>query len=299
MQLGYYGLGKMGANMVERLLEKKYDVIASNRSKEPIDQIAKKGATPAHDVEELVKKVKKPRTIWLMVPHDAVDAVLSDLTPLLQEGDAIIDGGNSMYQESIRRGKELESKGIDFLDVGVSGGPDGARNGACLMIGGKKELYEKLEPLFRDLAAQDAYGYMGKLGAGHFVKMVHNGIEYGMMQAIAEGFAIMNMPSDFELDLKEVSRVYNHQSVISSRLTEWLQKAYEDDGVNLENISGEVGHSGEGQWTVDAAEELGIPVPVIEAALEFRKLSKGNPSYTAKVVSALRGQFGGHEVKKE
>ncbi|OJI06511.1 6-phosphogluconate dehydrogenase (decarboxylating) [bacterium CG10_46_32] len=299
MKLGYYGLGKMGSAMVMRLLEKKHDVIACNRSREPIEAIISKGAIPAYDVPELVKKLKKPRVIWLMVPNDAVDAVLSDLIPLLEAGDTIIDGGNSLYMESIQRAKDLAEKGIDFLDVGASGGPEGARKGACLMVGGKPESFKKFEPLFKDLAAKDAYGYMGKNGAGHFVKMIHNGIEYGMMQAIAEGFSVMNVPSDFNLDLAEVARVYNHQSVIASRLTDWLCKAYKKDGVSLEGISGEVEQSGEGQWAVDAALEMDIPAPVISAALEFRKQSKDNPSYTGKVVSALRGQFGGHSVKKE
>src|SRR3989339_834063 len=183
MKLGYYGLGKMGSSMVQRLLEKKHDVVACNRSRGPIDAIAKKGATPAYDAEELVKKLKKPRVLWLMVSNGAVDAVLSDLVPLLEEGDTVIDGGNSLYTESIRRSRELAEKGIDFFDVGTSGGPSGARNGACLMIGGKKESFKKFEPLFKDLAAKDAYGDLGKSGAGHFVKMIHNGIEYGMMQA--------------------------------------------------------------------------------------------------------------------
>ncbi len=299
MKLGYYGLGKMGSNMVQRLLEKKHDVVACNRSREPIDAVAKKGATPAYDAEELVKKLKKPRVIWLMVSNAAVDAVLLDLVPLLEEGDTMIDGGNSLYTESIRRSQELSERGIDFLDVGTSGGPSGARNGACLMIGGKKESFKKFEPLFKDLAAKDAYGYMGKSGAGHFVKMIHNGIEYGMMQAIAEGFSIMNVPSDFNLDLAEVARIYNRQSVIESRLTQWLAKAYQEEGTSLASISGEVGASGEGQWTVDAAREMDIPAPVISAALEFRKQSKGNPTYTGKILSALRGQFGGHAVKKE
>ena len=299
MKLGYYGLGKMGSSMVQRLLEKKHDVVACNRSRGPIDAIAKKGATPAYDAEELVKKLKKPRVLWLMVSNGAVDAVLSDLVPLLEEGDTVIDGGNSLYTESIRRSRELAEKGIDFFDVGTSGGPSGARNGACLMIGGKKESFKKFEPLFKDLAAKDAYGYLGKSGAGHFVKMIHNGIEYGMMQAIAEGFSIMNVPSDFGLDLAEVARVYNRQSVIESRLTQWLAKAYQEEGTSLANISGEVGASGEGQWTVDTAQQMDIPAPVISAALEFRKQSKGNPTYTGKILSALRGQFGGHAVKRE
>ncbi len=299
MKLGYYGLGKMGSNMVERLLEKKHGVVACNRSRGPIDAIARKGAAPAYDMGELVKKLKKPRLVWLMVQNDAVAAVLSGLAPLLEAGDTVVDGGNSRYTESMARAKELSEKGIDFLDVGVSGGPWGARNGACLMIGGKSESFKKFEPLFRDLAAPAAYAYVGTSGAGHFVKMIHNGIEYGMMQAIAEGFSIMNVPSDFNLDLKEIARVYGHQSVIASRLVDWLHEAYEQEGVRLNAISGEVGASGEGQWTVDTAQEIGIPVPVISAALEFRKQSKGNPTYTGKILSALRGQFGGHAVKKE
>ncbi|MDP3995441.1 MAG: decarboxylating 6-phosphogluconate dehydrogenase [Patescibacteria group bacterium] len=299
MKIGYYGLGKMGSAMVARLLAKKHGVVASNRSPEPIEAAAKKGTIAAYDIPELVKKLKKPRVIWIMVPNDAVDAVLAELIPLLEEGDTVIDGGNSLYTESIRRGKELAEQGIDFVDVGVSGGPEGAREGACLMVGGSESSYKKLEPLFKDLAAKGAYGYMGPTGAGHFVKMVHNGIEYGMMQSIAEGFSIMNVPTDFNLDLKEVSRVYSHQSVISSRLIDWLHEAYKKDGVDLKGISGEVGQSGEGQWAVDTAQEMDIETPAMAAALQFRKDSKGNPSYTGKILSALRGQFGGHSVKKE
>jgi len=232
-----------------------------------------------------------------MVSHQAVDSVLDEITPLMDRGDTIIDGGNSPFQESMRRAKEVEGKGINFLDAGTSGGPGGARNGACIMVGGRKEIFEKFESLFKDLSAPEAYGHMGKHGAGHFVKMVHNGIEYGMMQAIAEGFAVMKK-SEFELDLKEVSRVYNRRSVIESRLVGWLKDAFDQYGEDLDEISGSISHTGEGKWTVDVAKKLKIPVPIIEGSLKFRDDSSSNPSYTGQIVSALRGQFGQHEVKK-
>jgi len=231
-----------------------------------------------------------------MVPHQAVDAVLKELTPLLKKGDVVVDGGNSPYKESIRRARELEVKGINFLDAGVSGGPAGARNGACIMVGGNKEVFQKFESLFRDLSVPDGYGYMGRTGAGHFVKMVHNGIEYGMMQALAEGFAVMKA-SDFGLDLKKVADVYNHKSVIESRLMGWLRSAFVQYGEDLKDISGSAAQSGEGMWTVEAGKELEVPTPIIQAALDFRIQSQANPSYTGKLVSAMRNQFGGHDVR--
>ncbi len=241
-----------------------------------------------------------------MVPHQIVDTVLADLGSILGDGDVIMDGGNSNYRETMRRGAELKDKGLVFMDVGVSGGPAGARNGACMMIGGAREKYDKYEQLFKDLSVKDGYAYMGETGAGHFVKMIHNGIEYGMIQAIGEGFEILK-ESAFNLDLDNVARIYNNGSVIESRLMGWLQNAYKEEGVGLNTISGEVSHSGEGQWTVEeakdcrvsATERKTIPVPVIEAALQFRINSTGNPSYTGQVVSALRNQFGGHIVKKD
>jgi 6-phosphogluconate dehydrogenase len=302
MKLGYIGLGKMGFNMVERLLDKKYEVVANNRSSDPIDEIAKKGAIPAYSISELVEKIDSDsRLIWLMVPHQAVDDVLSELVPLLKEGDTVIDGGNSPYVETVRRSKDLLEKKINFIDIGVSGGPSGARNGACMMIGGHRGDYEKYEQLFDDLSSkkengESAYGYMGNHGAGHFVKMVHNGIEYGMMQAIGEGFEVMKKAEEFDLNLQEISRVYNNRSVIESRLVGWLKSSFEKNGTDLDNISGEVSHSGEGQWTVEAAKRLDVPVYVIKGALDFRIKSQGNPSYTGKVVSALRNEFGGHDV---
>jgi 6-phosphogluconate dehydrogenase len=298
MQLGYIGLGKMGANMVERLLEKRHRVVAFDRSADAMTAVKNKGAQTADTLAGLVAAVSSPRLVWIMVPHQAVDAVLRELTSHLTKGDTVVDGGNSPYKDSIRRSKELESKGIDFLDAGVSGGPAGARSGACIMVGGRKEVFQKLEALFRDLSVPGGYGYMGRAGAGHFVKMVHNGIEYGMMQALAEGFAIMKA-SDFGLELTRITDVYNHRSVIESRLVGWLQSAFQQYGEDLADISGSAAQSGEGKWTVEAGKELGIPTPVIQGALEFRMQSLNHPSYTGKLISAMRNQFGGHEVKEK
>ena len=296
MKLGYIGLGKMGANMVERFLEKGHEVVAYDRNEDAVKAAKNKGAQAAGSLAALIAALPLPRLVWIMVPYQAVDSVLKELTPLLVMGDVVVDGGNSPYKESIRRAKELEARGIGFLDVGVSGGPAGARNGACIMVGGKKELFQKFETVFRDLTVPDGYGYLGRAGAGHFVKMVHNGIEYGMMQALAEGFAIMKA-SDFGLDLAKITVVYNHKSVIESRLVGWLQNAFERYGEDLKDITGSDAQSGEGMWTVEAGKELGIPTPIIQGALDFRIRSQQNPSYTGKLISAMRNQFGGHDVK--
>lgn len=295
MQIGYIGLGKMGLNMVQRMLEKKHEVVVYNRSPEPLEQAKKAGAITTHSFEELVKNCKAPRLIWIMVSHQAVDEMIQHLLPFMEPGDTIIDGGNSPYKDSIRRAKELDQKQINFMDVGTSGGPAGARNGACLMIGGRQETFNRYEPLFKDLAVENGYALMGEAGAGHFVKMVHNGIEYGMMQALAEGFAVMKA-SPFKLDLSKIAEVYNHKSVVESRLVGWLKSGYDKYGKELESISPTVAHSGEGQWTIDAAKEYGIEVPIIEGSLEFRKQSTENPSYTGKILSTLRNQFGGHQA---
>ncbi|HSB34224.1 MAG TPA: decarboxylating 6-phosphogluconate dehydrogenase [Nitrospirota bacterium] len=295
MKLGYIGLGKMGYNMAELLLEKGHRIVAYNRSAEPVKKIAERGAQPADSIRSLAAALEPPRLIWIMVPYQAVDNVLHELEPLLAKGDTIIDGGNSPYKESMRRAKELEGKGIDFLDAGVSGGPGGARSGACIMVGGRESVFRKYERLFKDASVEGGYAYFGAAGAGHFVKMVHNGIEYGMMQALAEGFAVMKA-SPFNLDLVKIADLYNHRSVIESRLVGWLKNAYEQHGRDLSGISGSAAQSGEGMWTVEAARELGVPAPVIERALEFRIQSQKNPSYTGKIISALRNQFGGHEA---
>jgi 6-phosphogluconate dehydrogenase len=296
MKLGYIGLGKMGLNMVERLLEKGYEVVAFDRNSIPVTEARRRGAQTAASLAGVVSALPLPRLIWVMVPHQAVDAVLGELTPLLAEGDTVVDGGNSPYKESIRRSAKLAGKGIDFLDAGVSGGPSGARNGACIMVGGKHDVFLRFERLFADLSVEQGNGYVGRAGAGHFVKMVHNGIEYGMMQALAEGFAVLKA-APFSLDLRKVADLYDHASVIESRLVGWLKTAYGQYGAELRDISGAVEQSGEGAWTVDAGRELGVPTPVIEDALQFRFRSREAPSYTGQVLSALRSQFGGHDVR--
>jgi len=296
MTLGFIGLGKMGHNMVERLVEKGHEVFAFDINEDVRSAAEKSGAEIATTLRELVEKLDAPRNIWVMVPHQAVDDVLSELVPSLVDGDTVIDGGNSPYKESARRAGEFKSTGINFVDAGVSGGPAGAREGACIMVGGDEEDFEALEPLFRDLAAPDAYGYMGTHGAGHFVKMIHNGIEYGMMQAISEGFAVMEK-SGFNLDLEKISDLYNHRSVVESRLVGWLKEGFEKFGQKMEGVSGSVGASGEGEWTVEAAKDLGVPVKVIEDALAFRTASQDNPSYTGKLLQAMRNRFGGHKAK--
>ena len=298
MQIGYIGLGKMGLSQVERLKEKGHDVVAYNRSEAPRIVAEDKGVKTVSSIKDLCGKLEGTKVIWLMVSWQAVDGILDELLDNLNEGDIIIDGGNSPYKKTIERSKLLNEKHINFLDVGVSGGPSGARNGACLMVGGDKENYEKLLPLFTDMAIVGGIAYAGRSGAGHFVKMVHNGIEYGMMQAIGEGFEIMKK-SDFGLPLKDITELYNHGSVIESRLIGWLRKAFDEHTEDLSGVSGEVAHSGEGQWTVETAKELGVPVKVIEESLQFRQDSEGNPSYTGQVVSALRNQFGGHDVGKK
>lgn len=298
MKIGYIGLGKMGLNMTERLLDKKYEVVVFNRSPESVRKAEQLGAGSAATLPGLVKELASPRLIWIMVPHSAVDDVLSELLPYLTPHDTVIDGGNSPYTASIEHAQSLRKKDINFLDVGVSGGPEGARQGACLMVGGDKRIYEKFEELFKDLSVEGGCSYVGEAGAGHFVKMVHNGIEYGMMQAIAEGFAIMKA-SDYTLNLKDISEVYNHRSVVESRLIGWLSSAYKEYGEELESISGEVEHTGEGEWTIKEAERLNVPAAVIKQSLKFRVESEGNPSYTGQIVSALRNQFGGHRVIKD
>jgi 6-phosphogluconate dehydrogenase len=297
-RLGYVGLGKMGFNMAERLVEKGYEPVVFDVNKAALKEASRFPAEPAADLKTLAGALASPRLIWLMIPHTTVDEVLNNLVHYLGDGDTIIDGGNSYYKDSMRRAESLAEKGIDFLDVGVSGGPAGARSGSCIMVGGKKESFVKYELLFRDLSVKDGYGYMGGHGAGHFVKMVHNGIEYGMMQALAEGFAIMK-EAPFHLDLERIADLYNHGSVITSRLVGWLKEALEEYGQGLDSISGTVAQSGEGMWTVEAAREYGIPVPVIEGSVSFRTSTQGQPSYIGQVLSALRNQFGRHDVFKK
>lgn len=301
MKIGYIGLGKMGKNMVLHLLEGGVGVVTWDRTNTVKQEITTAGGEFTESLTELVSRLKTPRVIWLMITAGKpVDEVLQTLTPLLTKGDLVIDGGNSFYKDSIRRTKQLQDLDIDFMDVGVSGGPGGARIGACLMVGGKKENYEKNLELFKVVAAPEAFGYFGEAGSGHFAKMVHNGIEYGMMEAIAEGAAILKK-SNFKMDLGEVFRVYNQKSVIESRLVGWAHEAFNEDP-DLVTISPRIQSTGEGEWTVNTAHEVGVDVPVIEESLTIRKRSESLPldsdNFSNKVVSALRGQFGQHNVKK-
>jgi 6-phosphogluconate dehydrogenase len=296
MQIGYIGLGKMGHNMTLRLRDKGHSVVAFDSSEESRTRAREEGTTVVDSLSALAESIAPPRTLWVMVPHAVVDNVLNDLLTLIDKDDVIIDGGNTFFKETLRRAENLAKKGIHYLDVGVSGGPRGARDGACMMIGGKEEEFQKYEPLFRDLCVPQGFGYMGTHGAGHFVKMIHNGIEYGMMQAIAEGYSILKKQKTFELNLARITEVYNHGSVIESRLVGWLQEGFKEYGEELAEISGSVSHTGEGAWTVDSAHEIDVPARIIEGSLEFRKESEKNPSYAGKILSTLRNQFGGHKT---
>jgi len=300
-EIGIAGLGKMGSNMAKHLAEQGWRVVGFNRSPQAVEALKPNGIVAANDLNALVASLKPPRLVWFMVPAgDTLDTLLfgnGGIATLLKRGDIIVDGGNAYFKDSTRRGKKLKSLGIHFLDVGVSGGPAGARNGAALMVGGDRKIFHQLEPVFRDLAGdQGGYGYMGEAGAGHFVKMVHNGIEYGMMQSIAEGFALMRS-APMDLDLKAIAQVYRRGTVITSRLVDWLDSGFEEYGVDLDGVSGSVAATGEGAWTIKTAKELGMRLPAIEDAVRFRTRSQKNPSYTGKILSALRNQFGGHAIK--
>lgn len=298
MQLGFIGLGKMGGNMVERLLEKGHKPVIYARTKSSVSKYVKKGAEGATSLKELVGALKGPqKLVWIMVPHAAVDGVLKELVPLLKEGDIVIDGGNSPFTESVKRAARIEKKGISFMDVGVSGGPGGARSGACLMIGGKPSVYKKLRPLFKDLAIdEDGEALLGPHGAGHFAKMVHNGIEYGMMQAFAEGFDVLRSKKAFKYNLRNVAKLYEHGSVITSRLNAWLMDGFRLYGNDLKPVSGSAVGTGEGKWTVETAKGLKVSTPVIQASVEAREASMKKASFQGKVVMTMRNRFGGHDI---
>lgn len=296
MTLGYIGLGKMGINMCMLLKEHGHEVVAWNRSKEGKKRGREAGLRVADSLEELALNLPERKIIWLMVSQGAVDEILKNILPMLNRGDILVDGGNCFYKDTIRRAKILKKRGIKFLDAGVSGGPSGARRGASIMVGGDKTAYEKILPIIKAASAAGAYQYLGSHGAGHFVKMVHNGIEYGMMQAIAEGFSVLKK-SPFKLNLKQVAGLYNNRSVIESRLIGWLVSGFERFGEDLKNVSGSVAHTGEGEWAVKTAKKFGLPVKVIEDAFRFRVASAKNSSYAGKILSALRNQFGGHSVR--
>ncbi|MBI4049239.1 MAG: glucose-6-phosphate dehydrogenase [Candidatus Doudnabacteria bacterium] len=298
--VGILGLGRMGAGIAKRMLGKGWEVYGWNRTHEVAQKLSQYGLAAFSSIKELVKQLSTPRIIWLMLPAgEVVDEIIfgrEGLVKLLEVGDIIVDGGNSFYKDTVRRHAELTKRGIKFIDVGVSGGPAGALNGPCLMVGGEAEVYEQILPLLKDLALEGGLQFFEGTGAGHFVKMVHNGIEYGMMQSIAEGFDLLKH-GPFKLDLVKVADLYNHGSVVESRLIGWLKQAYEQSGAELAGISGSVGHTGEGEWTVNTAEELKIKSTVLKAAFDFRVRSQDNPSYAGQVLSALREQFGQHRVR--
>jgi 6-phosphogluconate dehydrogenase len=336
MQIGMIGLGRMGANMVQRLMNHGHECVVFDINAESVANLAVHGAVGAHSLEDFIAQLSKPRVIWLMLPAAIVDQELAALAPLLEAGDIVIDGGNSFYRDDIRRGTELKQKGIHYVDVGTSGGIAGLERGYCLMIGGEKEIADHLNPIFASLApgvdsatptpgrenwdstAEQGFLYCGPHGAGHFVKMVHNGIEYGIMEAYAEGFNILRKANagkraramdaettplrnpeyyQYELDLPEIAEVWRRGSVIRSWLLDLTTVALHEDP-DLQDFEGRVSDSGEARWTIAAAIDEEVPVPVISAALYGRFESRGDGDYADRLLSALRKQFGGHAEKK-
>jgi 6-phosphogluconate dehydrogenase len=299
MQIGMIGLGRMGGNMSRRLIQAGHEVVGYGRSAENLERAKAAGVTTVASATELVKHLKPPRAVWLMIPHgkpteDTVDLLLGALAA----GDIIVDGGNSHFPDSARLAERCAAKGVHFLDVGVSGGVWGLEIGYCLMIGGPRPAFERLEPVFKALAPKDGYAYLGASGAGHFVKMVHNAIEYAMLQALGEGFECLQR-SEYGIDLERVAALWQQGSVVRSWLLDLLTKALREEGNGLEHIAGYVEDSGMGRWSIAYAVENAIPIPVITQSLYERFASRQTERFSAKVIAALRNQFGGHAVKKE
>jgi 6-phosphogluconate dehydrogenase len=292
-EIGFVGFGRMGLNMVINLVEHSYRVVGYNRSEEPRKEAASIGVEVVPSLKELVESLVTPRVVWLMVSSNAVDVVLDEVASYLSPGDTIIDGGNSFYKDSLRRHDVLKEKSINFLDCGTSGGMSGARAGASIMVGGLPEVFNEHEHIFKALAAKDGYARVGNAGAGHFVKMIHNGIEYGMMGAIAEGVAVLHEhEAEFGIDLNEVFKPYEHESIITSKLISWLVEAYKTGQIDA--IEGVV-PKGETEEEMEHIVTLG-DVKVLEAALLQRKATRVQSSYLGKLVAAMRNQFGGHKV---
>jgi 6-phosphogluconate dehydrogenase len=293
------GLGRMGGNMSERLLRHGFEVVAWDRDEETARRFGEKpGAAAASGLVDVVGALAAPRVVWVMVPAGApTEETLTALADHMSPGDVLIDGGNSNFRDTIQRGERLAELGVHLLDAGTSGGVWGRENGYCLMVGGPAEAVARCEPIFRALAPENGYAHVGPSGAGHFVKMIHNGIEYGMLQAYAEGFELLHA-SPFELDLAGIAKLWNHGSVVRSWLLELLEHAYAAEGTDLARIRGWVGDSGEGRWTVQTAIDLDVPAPVITHSLMARFASRQQQSYAAQVIAALRNQFGGHAVEE-
>lgn len=337
MQIGMIGLGRMGSNMVRRLLQGGHECVVYNRSSEAVKALRSEGSVGAISLEDFVARMTRPRAIWLMVPATVVDEMLAQLLPLLEAGDILIDGGNSYYRDDVRRAAQLQHNGLHYVDVGTSGGIAGLERGYCLMIGGEKDIVRHLDPVFATLApgvgaaprtpgrhkpeatAEQGYLHCGPHGAGHFVKMVHNGIEYGLMAAYAEGMNILHNANvgkrthdrdaettpmrhpeyyQYDLDLPEIAEVWRRGSVVASWLLDLTAVALAEDA-ELSGFSGRVSDSGEGRWTALAAIDEGVPIPVLSAALFERFASRGNADYANRILSAMRKQFGGHDEKKK
>ena len=297
MELGIIGLGRMGLNMARRLIRHGHTVVGTARSAEPQRALEAEGGKAARDVQALVSALKPHRIVWLMVPAGpTVDEVIAQLLPFLARGDLIVDGGNSNYHDSMRRGFELEGKGIGFLDAGTSGGIWGLEKGYCLMVGGDDADFRRAEPILRDLAPPAGYLHTGPVGSGHYAKMVHNGIEYSLLQAYGEGFEVLAR-SRFRYDLGAISHLWNQGSVVRSWLLELAERALSKDP-RLASIRGYVEDSGEGRWTVQEAMDLDVPAPVLTLSLLARFASRQEESFSAKMIAALRSEFGGHAVKK-
>ena len=298
MQIGMIGLGRMGMNMSRRWLKGGHEVIAYNRSQGKVKILEQEGGTGSESIADQIEKLTKPRILWIMLPAAMVDEHIDKVAPMMADGDLIVDGGNTNYKDDIRRAEDLSARGIRYMDAGVSGGVWGLQNGYCTMVGGERSDFERIEPLLKTLSPKDGYLYCGPAGAGHFVKMVHNGIEYAMMQSYGEGYEILKAsPYAGELDLGKISHLWNQGSVIRSWLLELLESAFEKDP-NLESIKGDGEESGEGRWTVEQAIESGVPATAIAHSLFARFRSREKDSFSDKVLAALRNEFGGHEVKK-
>ncbi|KAF0424895.1 decarboxylating 6-phosphogluconate dehydrogenase [Pediococcus acidilactici] len=295
MEIGLIGLGKMGLNLAKNMRDHQIEVVAFDLFAKARQSAADAQVKTVTDLQSLVKGLKQPRVVWSMLPAGKpTDETIKELSEMLDEDDVVIDGGNSFYQDSIRHAEILKEQGIHFFDVGTSGGKAGARHDGNFMIGGPKEIFGRIEPLFKAIAAEDGYLYTGEAGSGHYLKMVHNGIEYGMMQAIGEGFEVLS-ESQFDYDNEAVAKVWNHGSVVRSWLMELAQDAFSKDA-DLDEIKGVMHSSGEGAWTVQEALRLRVPTPVISSALMMRYRSEKDDTMTGKVVAALRNEFGGHAV---
>ena len=299
MKLGFIGLGKMGFAMVTRLLNGGHEIVTYDTNEQTCKEIAEKGAEISSSIDDLISKLDSPRIIWIMVPAGVItDDIILSMKSLLSRGDIVIDGGNSNYKESIEHSNILHDNGIHFLDAGTSGGIWGLSEGYCLMIGGNKQAYETAVPIFKTLAPENGYLYTGKAGSGHYVKMIHNGIEYAMMESYAEGFEILKEKKEFDIDITAIANLWNNGSVVRSWLLELIHSALQEDS-ELSDIAPYVEDSGEGRWTVIEAIDTNIPAPVIAFSLMNRFRSRQDNPFSMKLLAAMRNKFGGHSIKKK